>query len=49
MRPVTVSHQNTADAVVTQGVKEGDKVVTIGQFLLQPGTPVAIDTAANGS
>jgi multidrug efflux system membrane fusion protein len=49
MRPVTVSHQNTTDAVVTQGVKEGDKVVTIGQFLLQPGTPVAIDASANGS
>jgi multidrug efflux system membrane fusion protein len=49
MRPVTVSHQNTVTAVVTQGVKEGDRVVTVGQFLLQPGTPVAIDTAANGS
>jgi multidrug efflux system membrane fusion protein len=49
MRPVTVSHENTVNAVVTEGVKEGDRVVTVGQFLLQPGTPVAIDTAANGS
>jgi multidrug efflux system membrane fusion protein len=49
MRPVTVSHQNTVDAVVTQGLREGDRVVTIGQFLLQPGTPVAIDAAATGS
>ena len=49
MRPVTVSHENTVNSVVTQGVKEGDRVVTVGQFLLQPGTPVAIDAAANGS
>ena len=49
MRPVTVSHENTVNSVVTQGVKEGDRVVTVGQFLLQPGTQVAIDTPANGS
>ena len=49
MRPVTVSHENTVNSVVTQGVKEGDRVVTVGQFLLQPGTAVAIDATANGS
>jgi multidrug efflux system membrane fusion protein len=49
MRPVTVSQENTVNSVVTQGVKEGDRVVTVGQFLLQPGTPVAIDATANGS
>jgi membrane fusion protein, multidrug efflux system len=49
MRPVTVSHENTVNSVVTQGVKEGDRVITVGQFLLQPGTPVAIDAAATGS
>ena len=49
MRPVTVSHEDTVNSVVTQGVKEGDRVVTVGQFLLQPGTQVAIDTPANGS
>src|SRR5271156_1929297 len=49
MRPVTVSHENTVNSVVTQGLKEGDRVVTVGQFLLQPGTPVAIDATANGS
>ena len=49
MRPVTVSHENTVNSVVTQGVKEGDRMVTVGQFLLQPGTPVAIDAAASGS
>src|ERR1700678_852083 len=49
MRPVTVSHEDTVNSVVTQGVKEGDRVITVGQFLLQPGTPVAIDAAATGS
>ena len=49
LRTVTVSHQNTIDAVVTKGLNEGDRVVTTGQFLLQPGTPVNIDTAASGS
>ena len=49
LRPVTVSHQNTINAVVTKGVNEGDRVVTTGQFLLQPGTPVNIDAAASGS
>jgi membrane fusion protein, multidrug efflux system len=49
MRPVTVSHEDTVNSVVTQGLKEGDRVVTVGQFLLQPGTPVAIDTSATGS
>ena len=49
LRPVTVSHQNTINAVVTKGLNEGDRVVTTGQFLLQPGTPVNIDTAASGS
>ena len=46
---MTVSHQNTINAVVTKGLNEGDRVVTTGQFLLQPGTPVNIDTAASGS
>jgi multidrug efflux system membrane fusion protein len=49
MRPITVSHEDTVNSVVTQGVKEGDRVITVGQFLLQPGTPVAIDAAATGS
>jgi multidrug efflux system membrane fusion protein len=47
MRPVTVTHQNTEIAVVDKGVSAGDRVVTVGQYVLQPGTLVAIDTAAN--
>jgi membrane fusion protein, multidrug efflux system len=47
MRPVTVTHQDTEKAVVDKGVSAGDRVVTVGQYVLQPGTLVAIDTAAN--
>jgi membrane fusion protein, multidrug efflux system len=47
LRPVTVTHQDTETAVVDKGVSEGDRVVTVGQSVLQPGTVVAIDTAAN--
>ena len=48
LRKVTVTHQNTVEAVVADGVKDGEKVVTTGAFLLQPGAPVAI-VAAQGS
>jgi multidrug efflux system membrane fusion protein len=47
MRPVAVTHQDTETAVVEKGVSAGDRVVTVGQYVLQPGTLVAIDTAAN--
>ena len=47
MRPVTVSHQDVSQAVVDKGVNEGDRVVTVGAYVLQPGAPVSIDTAAN--
>lgn len=46
MRPVTVTHQDIQQAVVDKGVSAGDRVVTVGQYVLQPGAPVAIDTAA---
>ena len=46
VRPVKVAQQNTMTAVISDGLKEGDRVVTTGQFLLQPGSLVAID---NGS
>jgi membrane fusion protein, multidrug efflux system len=46
MRPVVVSHQDQNLAVVEQGVNEGDRVVTAGAYVLQPGVEVAIDAAA---
>jgi membrane fusion protein, multidrug efflux system len=48
VRPVKVAHQNTATAVVADGLKEGERVVTTGEFLLQPGSLVAIG-AGGGS
>ncbi len=48
VRPVKVAHQNATTAVIASGLKEGEKVVTAGEFLLQPGSQVAI-TAGNGS
>jgi multidrug efflux system membrane fusion protein len=49
LRDVKVSHQNIDEAEVSEGVNEGDRIVTAGQFLLQPGTPVTVDTSATGS
>jgi multidrug efflux system membrane fusion protein len=46
MRPVTVTHQDIQQAVIDKGVNEGDRVVTVGAYVLQPGSPVSIDTAA---
>jgi membrane fusion protein, multidrug efflux system len=47
MRPVVVSHQDQGLAVIEKGLDEGERVVTVGQYTLQSGSPVAIDTAAN--
>jgi len=44
VRPVKVARQNTTTALVSDGLKEGERVVTTGQFLLQPGAIVAIDS-----
>jgi multidrug efflux system membrane fusion protein len=45
-RPVKVAHEDTTTAVISDGLKEGDRVVTSGQFLLQPGSIVSIDTGS---
>jgi len=47
-KSVKFGPQNVSEAVVTEGLAEGEWVVTTGQFLLQPGAQVAIDSA-NGS
>jgi membrane fusion protein, multidrug efflux system len=47
LRPVTVAHQNIDEAVVEKGLKEGDRVVTVGAYVLQPGSVVAIDQSAS--
>src|SRR5271166_5045557 len=48
VRPVKIAYQNTTTTVISDGLKEGDRVVTSGQFLLQPGSIVSID-AGSGS
>jgi multidrug efflux system membrane fusion protein len=50
MRPVSVTHQDLETSVVDKGVNEGDKVVTAGAYVLQPGSRVTTDaTASSGS
>jgi multidrug efflux system membrane fusion protein len=46
MRRVTVSHQDVNLAVIDKGVDDGDRVVTTGAYVLQPGSPVSVDAAA---
>jgi multidrug efflux system membrane fusion protein len=48
VRPIKVAQQNTETAVISEGLKEGEPVVTAGQLLLQPGAQVAVD-AGSGS
>ena len=45
-RPVTVSHQDEKIAVVAKGLNDGERVVTLGQYGLQPGAAVSIDASA---
>jgi len=46
VRQVKIAHQDTVTAVISEGLKEGDRVVTSGEFLLQPGSIVSIDTGS---
>jgi len=45
-RPVTLAHEDADVAIVAKGLSEGEKVVTDGQFGLQPGARVAVDAAS---
>jgi multidrug efflux system membrane fusion protein len=49
LRNVTVSRQNIDTMVVAKGLKDSDRVITTGLFLLQPGSPVTLDAAGSGS
>jgi multidrug efflux system membrane fusion protein len=46
LRQVKVAHQDTTTSVISEGLKEGDRVVTSGQFLLQPGSIVSVDAGS---
>jgi membrane fusion protein, multidrug efflux system len=46
VRQVKVAHEDTASAVISEGLKEGDRVVTSGEFLLQPGSIVSVDAGS---
>jgi membrane fusion protein, multidrug efflux system len=46
LRQVKIAHEDTATAVISEGLKDGDRVVTSGQFLLQPGSIVSIDAGS---
>jgi hypothetical protein len=47
---VTLAHENSAAdvAIVGKGLSEGEKVVTVGHFGLQPGARVAVEADAGG-
>ena len=47
-RPVTLAHEDADVAIIAKGLSEGEKVVTFGQFGLQPGARVAIEAGAGG-
>ena len=42
VRPIKVSLSDDSTAVVTEGIKSGEKVVTAGQYRLQAKTPVRV-------
>ncbi len=46
MRPVTVSQQDDADAVISQGLSASDRVVTAGFARLKDGAEVKVSTPA---
>jgi multidrug efflux system membrane fusion protein len=49
MRTVTVGHDAGAVSVVASGLAQGDRVVTAGQYRVQPGAVVQIGTASSAT
>jgi len=47
-RKVQVGIVSASQAEITQGLKPGDTLVTVGQGQLKPGQPVKIESTANG-
>jgi membrane fusion protein, multidrug efflux system len=47
MRTVTVGHDDGAVSVIVGGLAPGDRVVTAGQYRIQPGAVVQIGTASS--
>src|SRR5262249_20294446 len=45
-RPVKVSRTNEKEAIIADGLKAGERVVTDGQLMLVPGAKVEIKTGA---
>ena len=45
MRTVTVGQDTGTIAVIASGLAPGDRVVTAGQYRVQPGAPVQVATA----
>ena len=48
-RKLKISLMDQAQAVIDDGVKEGEMVVTAGQYRLQPGATVKVNNEADGS
>ena len=49
LRNIKVARQTPDTAVVADGVKEGERVITTGVFLLQPCAPVRVAQSGGGS
>ena len=48
-KPIKISHQNTQEAAIAEGLQGGEKIVTNGQALLRPGSKVAIQAPGSGT
>ncbi len=49
VRNVKVARQTVDEAVIADGLAGGERVITTGAYLLQPGTPVRVSAAGAGS